>query len=496
MAAKAGKDAPDCGTCHAGAHEVARPGTFDFVKGVKETCEACHGDIAEQFEASVHGRLSAQGDINAPTCMSCHGEHGILAPGDAASTVNPQHIRETCAQCHEKVQLSGSFDEEVDRVASFDESFHGLALKGGSQTAANCASCHGVHNILPSSDSLSTIHTSNLPETCGSCHPGAGTRFAIGPVHTAQGKVEATGVMWVRWFYMIIIPLLLGLMFIHNFGDWLRKLIRLRRGGAKAPQHAVIHGGELRMYPLERLQHAVLALSFIVLTWSGFALQWPEQWWARPLTMFEGVEVRRNIHRVAAVVFIVASFAHLFALIFNRRLRGHWKTLLPRWSDLRDAAQGFAYNIGLRKTPPKLPSHSYIEKAEYWAVVWGAVLISVTGLLLWANTLALQYLPKSWLDVATAIHWYEAILAAAAIVIWHFYSVIFDPDVYPLDTAFLTGRSARKHPAELAGETQAEDIGPTPETRTETANGNNHPLPGTAGPETGGTEPGMDSNTI
>jgi len=42
------------------------------------------------------------------------------------------------------------------------------------------------------------------------------------------------------------------------------------------------------------------------------------------------------------------------------------------------------------------------------------------------------------------VHFYEAVLASLAIVIWHFYSVIFDPDVYPLNTAFLTGRSVKK----------------------------------------------------
>ena len=62
-----------------------------------------------------------------------------------------------------------------------------------------------------------------------------------------------------------------------------------------------------------------------------------------------------------------------------------------------------------------------------------------TGLLLWANNLALKLFPKIVLDVATLMHFYEAILAACAIVIWHFYSAIFDPDVYPLDTSFLTG---------------------------------------------------------
>ena len=85
-----------------------------------------------------------------------------------------------------------------------------------------------------------------------------------------------------------------------------------------------------------------------------------------------------------------------------------------------------------------------MEKAEYWAVVWGAVVMASTGLLLWANNLAMRFLPKSWLDVATSVHFYEALLATLAIVVWHFYSIIFDPDVYPLNTAFLTGYSSKK----------------------------------------------------
>ena len=88
-----------------------------------------------------------------------------------------------------------------------------------------------------------------------------------------------------------------------------------------------------------------------------------------------------------------------------------------------------------------------MEKAEYWAVVWGAVVMAASGVMLWANNIALKLLPKVWLDVATSVHFYEALLATLAIVVWHFYSVIFDPDVYPLNTAFLTGVSAAKDDA-------------------------------------------------
>jgi cytochrome b subunit of formate dehydrogenase len=85
-----------------------------------------------------------------------------------------------------------------------------------------------------------------------------------------------------------------------------------------------------------------------------------------------------------------------------------------------------------------------MEKVEYWAVVWGAVVMGLTGALLWFNNWSLQQFPKLWLDVATAVHYYEAVLACLAIVIWHFYTVIFDPDVYPMDTAWLTGRTVRR----------------------------------------------------
>ena len=74
----------------------------------------------------------------------------------------------------------------------------------------------------------------------------------------------------------------------------------------------------------------------------------------------------------------------------------------------------------------------------------------VTGALLWANNLALQFLPKSWLDIATSVHFYEAVLATLAIVVWHFYSIMFDPDVYPLNTAFLTGRVKKEERAATA----------------------------------------------
>jgi cytochrome b subunit of formate dehydrogenase len=309
---------------------------------------------------------------------------------------------------------------------------------------ANCASCHGVHNILPSSDAKSTINAKNLPNTCGKCHPGAGQRFAISQVHVAEGRTEPAALRWVREFYLLVIPVTIGLMLLHNGGDWVRKLIRDRFRARITRRTVPAHTGhsDIRMLPFERLQHALLATSFLVLVWTGFALKYPDQGWARPLMV--SAALRSLVHRTAAVVFMVVSVMHLVSLIVSRKLREHWKEMLPKVGDAREGLAGFAYKLGLGDTPPARSAHSYIEKAEYWAVAWGAVVMIASGVLLWANNIAMKLLPKSWLDVATSVHFYEALLATLAIVVWHFYSIIFDPDVYPLNTAFLTGRSVKK----------------------------------------------------
>jgi len=445
LARKAGNEgAPDCGVCHGSAHELLVPSSDSFRKAVPDTCGMCHSDVADQYRTSVHGQAVAHGVNEAPICTDCHGEHKIIKPSNEASPVNAAHIRDTCGSCHGDVRLTRKFGLPSDRLVSFDSSYHGLAGKAGSQTVANCASCHGVHNILPSSDPKSTINPKNLPTTCGKCHPGAGTRFAISEVHLSPGAAEPKPLTLVRGFYLFLIPVTIGLMALHQAGDWFRKMIRLRFRPALARALAPAHG-EVRMLPFERVQHAVMALSFIVLVWTGFALKYPDQWWARPLLVMEGkVLVRSLIHRIAAVIFMAVTVTHLVSLIVNRKLREHWKEMLPNTNDPREAMANFAYNLGLGDQPPARSPHSYIEKAEYWAVVWGAVVMIATGGLLWANNLALRFLPKVWLDVATSIHFYEALLATLAIVVWHFYSVIFDPDVYPLNTAFLTGISVKK----------------------------------------------------
>jgi cytochrome b subunit of formate dehydrogenase len=452
--------APTCTVCHGGPHELKIPGTAAFRASIPETCGMCHSAIYAQYRQSVHGQALAKGILAAPVCSTCHGEHEIIPPASPASPVHPSHIPETCGRCHANVELDRRYDLPPQAVVSYEESYHGLALKAGRQTVANCASCHGVHNILPSSDPRSTINPKNLPKTCGKCHPGAGTRFAIGPMHWTAGRGEPGPVQWVRDAYGILIPLLIGLMFLHQFGDWARKIGEVSLRSGTAILSARISGAEraagrnpssFRMYRAERIQHVILMSCFAVLVWTGFALKYSDQWWAWPLISWERVSgwpVRGVIHRTAGAMLIALSVGHVITLIKDRKLRRHWAELRPVHGDVMEGVRNFLYVLRLTGARPRLSPHSYVEKAEYWAVVWGTAVMAATGVLLWANTLVLTYLPKIVLDVCTAIHFYEALLATLAILVWHFYTVIFDPEVYPMDPAWLTGYSTRKRDAD------------------------------------------------
>ena len=138
--------------------------------------------------------------------------------------------------------------------------------------------------------------------------------------------------------------------------------------------------------------------------------------------------------------------------------------MIPKVRDVREGVQTVGYNLGYRPSPPHYARFNYIEKAEYWALVWGTVVMAASGILLWAHDWVLAYLPypMSVLDVCTAIHFYEAVLATLAIVIWHFYAVIFDPDVYPLKWTFVSGRAPEHEARREAEETPAT---PAPHTK-------------------------------
>ena len=439
-----GKNAATCSSCH-GSHDIY-PATDTRSKvnhwNVPGTCAQCHTEIARQFSESVHGVAVKAGVRDAPVCIDCHGEHLIVDPKSAASPLNARNVsEETCGRCHGDPRLALRNDLPVDRLPSYAGSYHGLALQEGKVTAANCASCHGVHSILRSTDPRSTVNVANLPKTCGQCHQGVtDAKFSIGPVHvmTDAGPNHPV-VKWIRWTYLVLIPATLGFMLLHNLIDFLAKLIRRR------PR---IESGDLvlRMNLWFRIAHWGIMASFPTLVFTGFALKYPDAWWAKPLLLWEsGVGVRGGLHRTAAIVMIAATAFHVVHLVLRKRDRSFIWAMIPTITDATDMLHVFRYNLGLTNEEPKFAKFNYAEKMEYWAFMWGTLVMGVSGFLLWFNNFTLTHFPKWVTDAATAVHWYEALLATFAIIIWHFYLVIFDPMVYPMDTAWVNGKIPADH---------------------------------------------------
>lgn len=430
-----------CTDCH-GSHAILPandPKSPIYKFSVPATCGQCHTEIENTFNVSIHGQAIAHGNQLSPVCTDCHGIHSIKSHKDPNSPVAEQNLsRDTCARCHEGVRLSSEFGIPGNRVSTYLDSYHGLASQGGSVVAANCSSCHGVHDILPSTDPRSTINRANLDATCGKCHKGATQKFTLTPVHLADGvqhnDIGSRITHWVRIVYIAVIVAIIGGMFLHNFILWRSKAVARRR-----MQNPMMQ----RMSVNQRWQHMVLLTSFIILVITGFALKFPDSWFADLLAMSE--HVRSIVHRVAGVVLIAAGLYHVFYVAIANEGRMLLRDIAPAPKDLSDVFQAMRYYLGLGGMKPKFGRFTYGEKAEYWALVWGTGLMGITGVMMWAKVWVGNLLARWWVDVATAIHFYEAILATLAIIVWHFYQVFGDPDVYPMNWAWWDGKMPVEH---------------------------------------------------
>jgi formate dehydrogenase gamma subunit len=456
LALKTGRaDSATCQDCH-GSHEVlpaSSPVSPLHVSHQTETCGTCHEPEAKDLAQSVHGKAVAAGVRDAPICTDCHSEHKI----EALSMRSSRRISEdVCSRCHASERLNTKYNLPADRVKTFFDSYHGLASSYGSTLAANCASCHGYHKILASSDPASTINAAHLVETCGKCHPGANEKFSLSKVHmdlTTKTSAPDMGTQinwWVRKMYLLLIFGVVGAMFVHNALRFLKKV----RAHLSSSGRAV-----LRMSLTQRWQHAVLALSFMVLAITGFALKYPDSWVATLLGSSE--PFRRWSHRIAGIVLLAVGAYHILYLLASKDGRRLVKDLFPVKRDLRDVLDAFRYLTGLSSEKPRIGRFGYAEKMEYWAVVWGTIIMGVTGLMIWFKMDVTHWLPRWAVDVALTIHYYEAILACLAIVVWHFYHVIFDPDVYPLNMACWDGKVS-KHWQQEEHPLEAPDVSPNP----------------------------------
>jgi hypothetical protein len=224
------ENAPLCQDCH-GSHDIAflsSPQSAFAPRNVGPTCGHCHKEAYNDWLISEHGQALLEGNaIEAPTCISCHGEHDIYAQVDPRSHTFHANVPESCAKCHDEKEITAKFDVPPEQVETFERSFHGIAIRFGSTVAANCASCHGHHKILNSSDPESPVNVRNIPNTCGQegCHPGAGVNYSIGKVHVNPEAQEAGLVYYVATFFKYFTIVVISGLVIHIVLDLGRRIM-------------------------------------------------------------------------------------------------------------------------------------------------------------------------------------------------------------------------------------------------------------------------------
>ncbi len=209
--------AADCADCHGGhlIRAVADPRSRISRKNVVRTCGACHAGMERDYLEGVHGQEYLRGGKDVPVCTDCHSEHAILSSQDVRSTVYATRVAAVCSRCHDSEALSKRYGFRLSSFMTFGESFHGVAARSGRIEVANCASCHGFHNIRPARDPRSSINPANLDRTCGRCHGRAGRNFARGRIHVAGGQASSPAkVLRALYTILIIAVVAVSLLFI------------------------------------------------------------------------------------------------------------------------------------------------------------------------------------------------------------------------------------------------------------------------------------------
>jgi cytochrome b subunit of formate dehydrogenase/mono/diheme cytochrome c family protein len=206
-------------------------------------------------------------------------------------------------------------------------------------------------------------------------------------------------------------------------------------------------------FPLvRRIEHLVMLLSFSTLGLTGLPQKFSNAGVSIAfIQLIGGIENLRTIHHAAAILLMFGTAWHILVMGYHVFVLRSRMSMLPSLQDVKDGWQVLLYNIGLAKSYPQMGRYTFEEKMEYWAFVWGAIIMGLTGFLMWNPITATKYLPGEFVPAAKAAHGSEALLAVLAIIIWHMYGV----HIKRFNKAMWTGKQTEEemlheHPLELA----------------------------------------------
>jgi hypothetical protein len=220
-----------CTDCH-GVHDIQAAGSPHLRAKEPGTCGQCHVEGLAQYARSIHGREALKGNTDVPVCVDCHGEHTVAAAGSPGSPTAKGRVPDTCSTCHARPEIMRKYGVPEDRIATFIESYHGIALGMGGTAEASCVDCHGAHEILPAADPASKVYPANLPKTCGqtSCHAEMTERIAGAKIHRDYGRRDSGAPYYVQKALLWTVLLLTAFSLLYLLPGLIR-----RARGTKGP---------------------------------------------------------------------------------------------------------------------------------------------------------------------------------------------------------------------------------------------------------------------
>lgn len=481
-------NAPSCSDCHDSHAIFERQDPRAWIHPTKEpaTCGKCHGTVARIYARSVHGRLlwpdgvfpadqvrpketedatpagSPQGEPDAnsqakvtggrrgPVCSDCHTAHEVESPSGQAFRLQSD---ERCGNCHK------------DRLKRYRETYHGKAMALGLSLVAACYDCHGHHDVMPHGDPRSKLSKERKLETCQKCHPSATQKFTEYLAHADHWDRKNYPVLF--YITVVMTGLLLSVFaffFLHTI-LWMYRQTRNYLRDPKAFRAQKQRTRELkkvyvRFRPVDRFCHILLFTSVLVLVTTGMPLKFYWTGWARwVFDVLGGPAAAATLHRIAAVILMVAFAIHIYSLvslIWSRRAQfvgenGRFElrrfmaflfgpdSLVPGWQDVKDLTAHMRYFMGLGPRPA-FDRWTYWEKFDYMAVFWGVAVIGLSGLVLWIPETVTRWLPGWSINVALVVHSDEALLAAGFLFTFHFFHSHLRSEKFPMDHVIFSGR--------------------------------------------------------
>ena len=442
--------------------------------GAMASCFDCHDAVDADSPASLpHGKDKVGLGKGLPFCLDCHGNpHTIRLESELPALERRRAMNRRCATCHANATrmaagVTGT-DSPGDRhhppeladgkglqagghgsrgaadgpattglMSGYQDTVHGRKLRLGSAKAPGCVDCHGGHETWVPSESTG-------PGPCKSCHKDAGPTFTSLAIHKPL-TLEARPVgYWTLKFFAWLTFLTILALAVHVLLDVMATLRAASRRSTARPSAKEEREHEqtvLRFDVQQRISHGLMIVSFTLLVLTGWPLTTHGIGASQSLmAFFGGVETCGLLHRIAGVGLVICSLHHLLYLL-NQLRRGTMRwSMLPQLRDVRDVLHNMMYFFGMRKERPRFARFSYFEKFDYWAVFWGCAIMIGSGLLRWFPEVLAEYAPAWAYDIAYIAHTDEALLAALAIFVWHFYNVHLRPAVFPMSWVFLTGR--------------------------------------------------------